>query len=141
MQIKFKNADLQGTYDFLNHLKISGAAVNRARYQIVKLIEAKLKEFSESRKALIDMYANKGDDDKPLIKDGYYQLSADSKDDYNREYRQLLSESAMITIDDYVDKFKTLYEFLTKYNEELDGTDGYAYGAFLDELERAGVNK
>lgn len=141
MQIKFKNSDLQGIYQFLNNLKIKGAAVNRARYQVVKLFEIKLQELSKDRQNLIEMYAEKDSSGELIVKNDQYQMSSQKKSEYAQEVVQLMTEDALITIDDYRNKVVALYNLLTKYDEELTGTDGYAYGAFLDELERIGINK
>lgn len=140
MQLKFKNGELQNIYQFLKNLKIKGANVNRARFQVVRLFETKLKEYSDARAMLITQYVKKDSTGNPIEKDGQCEVIADRRDEFNREYTTFMAEDSLLTIDDYVAKFHILYNFLTKYEEELAGTDGYTFGAFLDELERVGIN-
>lgn len=140
MQIKFKNGDLQNVYNFLTGLKIKGASVNRARFQVVKLFESKVKEFSDARTELVTQYAKKDVSGNVISKGGEVEVLPNKLAEFNSEYNALMGEDALLTIDDYRVKFRVLYNFLAKYDEELTGADGYVYGAFLDEMERVGVN-
>lgn len=140
MQIEFKNGDLQGIQKLLTDLKIKGAVVNRARYQVSKLIEAKVKELSDSHKELLIEFCKKDASGNPIIKNGQCEIIPGKKAHFNAEFDSLMNENASLTIDDYVSKFRTLYDFMNSYDEELTGVKGYAYGAFLDELERVNIN-
>lgn len=139
-QIKFKNSELASVLGFLSELKVKGVPQNRARFQVVKIFKAKVDELTESQKVILDEFVMKDVSGKPVVKNDEYQLKPNSRADYNQEHEALLNEDALITIDDYKDKFKTLYDFLLKYDKELDGANGYAFGAFLDEMERVGIN-
>ena len=140
MQLKIKNMELPNFLTFLTDLKIKGVPQNRARFQVVKIFKAKVDELAESQKVILDEFVMKDVSGKPIVKNDEYQLKPNSRADYNQEHEALLNEEALITIDDYKDKFKTLYDFLLKYDQELDGANGYAFGAFLDEMERVGIN-
>lgn len=139
-QLAFKNSELQSLLTFLNELKIKGVSQNRARFQVVKLLKEKVDELAESQRAVLNEFVMTDASNKPIIKGNEYQLKPNSRDDYNHEVETLMNENALITIDDYQAKFKTLYEFLLKYDQELEGTSAYAFGAFLDELERVNIN-
>lgn len=141
MQIKFKNSDLENIVTMLNGLTIKGASINRARFSALKLLNDQLKDLNEFKKQLVDQYAEKDKDGNPRVEDNQYSFTGDNAVKFQSEFNKMMAETVKLTIDDYSDKFKALYDYLNKYDGELTGTDAYAFGAFLDELEEVGINK
>lgn len=141
MQIKLNNNDLDSIVTMLNGLTIKGAAINRARYSVVKLLNNQLEDLNEFKKQLVTQYAEKGKDGQPIVDDNSYTFKGDNAVKFQNEFKTLMGEDIKLTIDDYSNQFKKLYNYLNSYDEELTGASAYAFGAFLDELERVEINK
>lgn len=141
MQIKLKNSDLENIVTMLNGLTIKGAAINRARYSVLKLLNNQLEDLNEFKKQLVNQYAVQDKNGQPLVEDDQYSFKGNNAVKFQSEFNTLMNENVKITIDDYNDQFKKLYHYLNSYDEELTGASAYAFGAFLDELEAVGINK
>ncbi|GAX04650.1 hypothetical protein IWT140_02293 [Secundilactobacillus pentosiphilus] len=141
MQIKFKNNDLDNIVSMINDLTIKGASINRARFSVLKLLNNQLEDLNEFKKQLIDQYADKDKEGNPLVEDNQYSFTGGNAIKFQNEFNTLMAEEVKITIDDYSNQFKKLYDYLNSYDKELTGASAYAFGAFLDELEAVGINK
>lgn len=139
MQLTIANLQLQPIYTMLSALKIKGASINRARYQVVQLLDERLKTLSHDRKDLINQYAEKDSEGELIVKDNEYQVKPAKQLALNQANTELMTEPVLMTIDDYQPQFQKLYGFLDKYDGELEGMDALAFGAFLDALEKAGI--
>lgn len=133
--IELKNADLVPTGNFLAGLKLKGKA-SRGRTKLIKLLEAKNKEYNEDREEIRDPYFLHDDKGSRVTKDNKYVLKDETKGaDLNKELADLAKEKAVIEFTEYSEKLQALYEALANYDYELSNTDAVVYDLVMDELE------
>lgn len=133
--IKLQNADLVPVGNFLGKLKLKGKA-SRGRTKLIKLLEAKNKEYNEDREEVRDPYFEHDDKGKRVTKDNAYVLKDPTKGaDLNKELVDLAKEDAVIEFTEYSDKFRALYDALNAYSYELADADATLYDLLMDELE------
>lgn len=133
--IKLQNADLVPVGNFLGKLKLKGKA-SRGRTKLIKLLEAKNKEYNEDREEIRDPYFEHDDKGERVTKDNAYVLKDSTKGaDLNKELTDLAKEDAVIEFTEYSEKFQALYEALNAYPYELADADAALYDLVLDELE------
>lgn len=137
----FKNSELEEIVSFVQSLKIKGAKLNRSRFRLVKLIQAKRQELEEERLELAKDYANLDDKGNAVIIDGRIDIIEDKQLDFNREQVELYKEDAVIDLDEHRQSLQQFYGFLNEYDEELDGADAMIFGRLLDCLEAADLDK
>jgi hypothetical protein len=133
--IKLQNADLVLVGNFLGKLKLKGKA-SRGRTKLIKLLEAKNKEYNEDREETRDPYFEHDDKGERVAKDNVYVLKDPTKGaDLNKELTDLAKEKAVVEFTEYSEKFKALYDALNAYPYELADADAVLYDLILDELE------
>lgn len=133
--IKLQNADLVPTGNFLGKLKLKGKA-SRGRTKLIKLLEAKNKEYNDDREEIRDPYFEHDDKGERVTKDNAYVLKDSTKGaDLNKELTDLAKEDVVIEFTEYSEKFQALYEALNAYPYELADADAALYDLVLDELE------
>jgi hypothetical protein len=133
--IKLQNADLVPVGNFLGKLKLKKKA-SRGRTKLIKLLEAKNKEYNEDREEIRDPYFEHDDKGERVTKDNAYVLKDLTKGaDLNKELTELAKEKAVVEFTEYSEKFQALYDALTNYQYELADADAVLYDLVLDELE------
>ena len=76
--IKLQNADLVPVGNFLGKLKLKGKA-SRGRTKLIKLLEAKNKEYNEDREEIRDPYFEHDEKGDRVTKDNAYVLKDPTK--------------------------------------------------------------
>jgi hypothetical protein len=133
--IKLQNADLVPVGNFLGKLKLKKKA-SRGRTKLIKLLEAKNKEYNEDREEVRDPYFEHNEKGDRVTKDNAYVLKDPTKGaDLNKELVDLAKEDAVIEFTEYSDKFRALYDALNSYEYELADSDASLYDLLMDELE------
>lgn len=133
--IKLQNADLVPVGNFLGKLKLKKKA-SRGRTKLIKLLEAKNKEYNEDREEVRDPYFEHDEKGDRVTKDNAYVLKDPTKGaDLNKELVDLAKEDAVIEFTEYSDKFRALYDALNSYEYELADSDASLYDLLMDELE------
>lgn len=133
--IKLQNADLVPVGNFLGKLKLKKKA-SRGRTKLIKLLEAKNKEYNEDREEVRDPYFEHNEKGDRVTKDNAYVLKDSTKGaDLNKELVDLAKEDAVIEFTEYSDKFRALYDALNSYEYELADSDASLYDLLMDELE------
>lgn len=139
--IEVKKAELTATREFLSKLEISGGKLNRSRYRLNELINAKERELEEERHTLATQYAftdSKGE--LASNPDGTIRFrSAEMMQQFQADYGETLQENTVINIDEYQSEIQSMYDFLIDYDSALSGNDGVVYGRLLDAMENAGI--
>lgn len=136
MQLEFQNGELNPYINFLQNLELKAKA-SRGRTKLIKLLDAKVKEFNDDFQAIRNEFFQKDDNgkfiedkDKNLIvKDGL------TKDDAQKAADELSKEKAIVIIDEYLEQIKAMYEALNDYEQAFDGVDATLYDNLLDQLD------
>lgn len=136
MQLEFQNGELNPYINFLQNLELKAKA-SRGRTKLIKLLDAKVKEFNDDFQAIRNEFFQKDnngkfieDKDKNLIvKDGL------TKDDAQKAADELSKEKAIVIIDEYLEQIKAMYEALNDYEQAFDGVDATLYDNLLDQLD------
>lgn len=120
--LKFKNVELVAVGNLLGALNLKSKA-SRGRSKLLKLIVAKNEEYAADRKEALE----------PYFEDG--QVIKAKEQEARKVAFELENEAAVITITEYVEKLKSLYEAIKDYPYELKNQDATAYDLLMDQLE------
>lgn len=136
MQLEFQNGELNPYINYLQNLELKAKA-SRGRTKLIKLLDAKVKEFNDDFQAIRNEFFQKDnngkfieDKDKNLIvKDGL------TKDDAQKAADELSKEKAIVIIDEYLEQIKAMYDALNDYEQAFEGVDATLYDNLLDQLD------
>ena len=120
---------------FLRNLVAKGKT-SLARSQAIVLLERKEKEFTDDRKMIIEEYAEKDSDGKPITNDdGTYQLTSEGNQNAGKAITELLEEDAVIQYGEYTSKLNDLEKFLNDYDGDVSGDDAQGFFALVTAFE------
>lgn len=136
MQLEFQNGELNPYINFLQNLELKAKA-SRGRTKLIRLLDAKVKEFNDDFQAIRNEFFQKDDNgkfiqdkDKNLIvKDGL------TKDDAQKAADELSKEKAIVIIDEYLEQIQAMYDALNDYEQTFEGVDATLYDNLLDQLD------
>lgn len=137
MKISIENKELVSIHNFVFGLIIKGKK-SRGRSKFLKLIMRKIDELNEDRKEILERYADKDDEGKPIKQsDGNYKFEDSDENTRlaNAELAELNKEVAVIEYGEYVNNINELEEFLIDYDGEMSGQDAQAFDTLLDAFE------
>lgn len=138
MYFKTKNNLLVVYIDFLQGLKLKAKA-SRGRSKLVDLLNQKNNEL---QKDVVELQRHffktdkndkfqTDDDNKLILKNGF------KLDDAQKDLNELYSEIVSIDLNEYADRFKSLYNALNNYEYDFEGKKAIVYDNLMDKLEEA----
>ena len=138
-QVKFKNRELAPIANFLGDIKLAGKA-SRGRTKLVKLLAEKSEDFQADMDDLKEKYFAKNDDgnyqSQEIDGEEYYvYANPDDKQKHVKEVEEINEDEAVITISEYKDKMKALYDALNNSEVELSNQDALVYDTIMDQLD------
>ena len=128
-QFNLKNNELVAVHNAVFNIEVSNTKVNRGKFKLLKLIEKKIKEKDDDRKAILVQYSEKDGDGEAIIENESYTLIEETKAEALEALKDLEEESVAVVYGEYANNIKPYMEFLDSYEGQLDGTVGQ--GVFL----------
>ena len=74
----------------------------KVSYQIIRIareVESEYNLFQKSRTELIEKYAKKDENDKPLLENDRYQIIPDEQEDFTKEYNEIMNSSIELNVE------------------------------------------
>lgn len=136
-ELKMINKDLSSYIEFLNKLEITNGRASRGRTKLIKLLVAKADEYSADIESIRDPYFKKDEKGELIVEGDHYIFKDPSKKtEVNSKLRDLGNDEVVVNYNEYSQKMKELYQFLTGINTALKETDAGCYDALMDSFER-----
>lgn len=105
----------------------------RFRNKFLTAIRSVFDDLTEKRKVIIESNAKRGEDGKPIIKDGSYELPEERKVQNEKDVNALYDQEVIITVDKQVIKgIRTVFQGLTR---AMGIEEGRAYDELMEKLE------
>ncbi|MFS4464737.1 hypothetical protein ACMFKE_04960 [Staphylococcus haemolyticus] len=118
--LEIKNADLVQTKSFLYDLKLK-PQLSRHRTKLIKLLDDKIKDLTESSTELIKQYAKKDDNDNPIINGNLIEFdNATNRIAFEKEDAILANEVSHINLEEYPNVYDAIKQALSELDIELD---------------------
>lgn len=139
--LEFKNYDLAPVGNFLGNLKLKNMA-SLGRSKLIKLIVAKNEDYQNDLDEIREQYFEKDKDgnfktEKNSKKLVYKDVS--KKEEANQQFTNVSDDVAVISITEYSNKFKKLYEALQNYEGEFSNQDALLYELVMDVFDECFV--
>jgi hypothetical protein len=106
------NEELLDLFQGLNRCgNLSGAKFSYAIARNINALKPIVKTFEEARIALVESYCKKGEDGKPIMKDGAYTF--DDQSEFDKEYKKLQKEEAQFSTQTFKINMSDIPEAIT----------------------------
>lgn len=89
---------LKGLYKHKMSEKKLPVKISYAVMKNQKMLESEYKNLEQQRVKLCEVYAEKDEDHKPIIKDGSYIFSKEDRDAFSEEYKDMMGEEIEVNI-------------------------------------------
>lgn len=98
--MKMKLSEVAGYFNSISSLanKKLPAKISYAVMKNQKALEEEFKGLEQQRLKFCGIYAEKDENEKPVTKDGAYVFSEKNKEDFHKEYRDVLEEEIEMNI-------------------------------------------
>lgn len=118
--LEIKNSDLVQTKSFLYDLKLK-PQLSRHRTKLIKLLDDKIKDLTESSTELIKQYAKKDDNGNPIINDQMVEFdTVENRIEFQKEDTILANEICKINLEEYPNVYDAIKQALSELDIELD---------------------
>ena len=137
MIIKIYPLELKPIQEFLFELKLP-TKISRARTNFLNQLQRKGTEIEESRKEIINQFADKDEEGQVIIKDGAFQFDQEgsNREQFQAESKILLDEIVSINLSEYEEACAILLSYLENDCElELGGNDAIIFDRICELLE------
>lgn len=137
MNLKFKNCNLVSVGNFLGDLKLKNMA-SLGRSKLIKLIVVKNEDYQNDLNEIRDQYFVKDPNGKFKTEKNSNKLvfkDKSLKDEADQQIRTISDDVAVISITEYLNKFKKLYEALQNYDEEFSDQGALLYELVMDAFD------
>jgi len=134
--LKFKNGELVVIGNFFGDLRLKNIA-SLGRSKLIKLIVAKNNEYQDDLNQIRAHYFEKDESGNfKKHKDGtlVYKQDAD-KNKATAEVQEAAEDYAVISVTEYSNKFKKLYQALQEYDGEFDNQSALLYEVVMDAFD------
>ena len=74
----------------------------KVSYQIIRIareVESEYNLFQKSRTELIEKYAKKDENQKPILENDRYQIVPDEQEDFTKEYNEIMNSSIELNVE------------------------------------------
>lgn len=136
--IIFKNFELVSVGNFLGSLKLKNMA-SLGRSKLIKLIVTKNEDFQNDLSEIRNQYFEKNENGEfKTEKDSNKLVFKDEslKDEADQQVHAISDDVAVISIAEYSNKFKKLYEALQNYDGEFSEQDALLYELVMDAFDK-----
>lgn len=136
--LEFKNYDLAPVGNFLGNLKLKNMA-SLGRSKLIKLIVTKNEDYEDDLDAIREEYFEKDKDGKFKTEKNSKKLvykDVSKKEEANQQFQNVSDDAAVISITEYSNKFKKLYEALQNYDGEFSNQDALLYELVMDVFDQ-----
>ncbi|MFW7420526.1 DUF1617 family protein [Vagococcus fluvialis] len=130
--LTFKNSELAPVINFLTDVPLKGRT-SRGRTKLVMVLSLKHQELMED---IEELKKEVGIDESLSDEEQAIPENQEKIENYNREFRQLLSEEASANFDEYSQFLEHLITGLHACEVEFSGQDSLIYDKVLDQLEQ-----
>ena len=128
-----KNSDIQSLVNFLVNEKLSGKT-SRMRTRFVNLLNERLKEIEEFRLEIVEKYAEKDDEGKPITNDNKYKIV--DMEAFNKDYDELMNEEFIIDeTHSKKDMLLSVKRILESTEMEFSGQEAFLYDKWCEAFE------
>lgn len=137
-KIIFKNFELVSVGNFLGSLKLKNMA-SLGRSKLIKLIVAKNEDYQNDLNEIRNQYFEKNENGEfKTEKDSNKLVFKDEslKDEADQQIHAISDDVAVISIAEYSNKFKKLYEALQNYEGEFSNQDALLYELVMDVFDQ-----
>lgn len=136
--MKLLNIEVQGLYDFLLSLELSGKQ-NRMRTRFCKLLANQLQQIEEDKADLIDQFVAKDEDGKPIFEklpDGKVKYHLRDTEGFAREFNILMREEFVIEETEEVkDMLLTVKDIVLNLDKSFSGQEALQYDRYCEVFE------
>lgn len=136
--IIFKNFELVSVGNFLGSLKLKNMA-SLGRSKLIKLIVTKNEDFQNDLNEIRNQYFEKNEDGEFKTEKNSNKLvfkDESLKDEADQQVHAISDDVAVISIAEYSNKFKKLYEALQNYDGEFSEQDALLYELVMDAFDK-----
>lgn len=134
MKFTIENQYLNGAVTLMQRMPLTGYQ-SMARTRFIRVLNEPVQAMVDAQKDLLEQYAIKDDDGKPVNDNGNYKLQDDKVHEYQDAYTKLIHQSAEIDKGTYTDHTIDIQDVLKNCKLELSGDDASVYAALCDALE------
>lgn len=132
--MKMKNFELRTVIGLLSTLELSGKK-SRDRSKFIKLLEERAVEVDKERIEMLKDFANKDENDEPVIVDGKFDLTDEALDEFNKQLEELLNEECVIDTTEKKPLVKSVKEIVLNCEIKFSGQDAVLYDRICDIIE------
>ena len=112
--IQLNMEQLMNSVDVIQKLINSPTPLSaKISYQIMRLareVESEYNLFQKSRTELIEKYAKKDENQKPILENDRYQFVPDEQEDFTKEYNEIMCSSIELNVEPLALTDKTMEE-------------------------------
>jgi hypothetical protein len=135
--MRINNFEVKEFVGFLVSLKLSGKE-SRMRTRFCRLLGEHIKQYEDERSLLIEQYAEKDSDGKPVIVDdgGREVYKITDSEAFNREFGILHREEFIIAhSEDRIEMLKAIKDIVLNVDMEFDGENAFIYDRWCEIVE------
>lgn len=141
-QLEINKGMLAHCHNFLFKLVVPTSKINRKKYNLMDLLEKKVKEVNQEEKLIWEELAEKNEEGKPEIDiNSNYVLSPENKIKATQELTELYEEKVIMNYGEYVKNIDEIMAYLDDYEGEISGHDGNALNVLLMAYENGKDDK
>ncbi|GBG94985.1 hypothetical protein LFYK43_14440 [Ligilactobacillus salitolerans] len=136
--VKFRNAELVAIGNFLGNLNLKNMA-SLGRSKLIKLIVAKNADYQSDLNVIRDQFFEKNEDGEFKTEKGGQKLiykNVSDRKEADQQFKNISDDVAVISITEYSNKFKKLYEALQNYEGEFSNQDALLYELVMDAFDK-----
>lgn len=112
--IQLNMEQLMNSVDVIQKLINSPTPLSaKISYQIIRIareVESEYNLFQKSRTELIEKYAKKDENQKPILENDRYQIVPDEQEDFTKEYNEIMGSSIELNVEPLALTDKTMEE-------------------------------
>lgn len=101
--IQLNMEQLMNSVDVIQKLINSPTPLSaKISYQIIRIareVESEYNLFQKSRTELIEKYAKKDENQKPILENDRYQIVPDEQEDFTKEYNEIMDSSIELNVE------------------------------------------
>lgn len=132
--LKFKNAELAPTVNFLGELKLKGKA-SRGRTKLITVLSNKYEEFQKDIEALKEEFQLP---ETPPEEAGELKEYQEKVVEHNKQFNEILEDDACADFSEYKSFLPELISGLYDSDTSFNGQDAIVYDLLLEQLEKEG---
>lgn len=141
-QLEINKGMLAPCYNFLYNLKVPSSKINRKKYNLMDLLEKKVKEVNKEEKLIWEELAEKNEKGEPEIDlNSNYVLSPENKIKASQDLTELYDEKVVMSYGEYVKNIDEIMAYLDDYEGDISGHDGNALNVLLNAYENGKDDK